>query len=121
MAKKSKANETAGDPLSDVDSYDPDSVVEPSGASTPAASEPVSPLGPPTTTAAPGLGSIELLLREANRRIEQLQAELETEREQRRALEREHYRLEASAAREPAVYSSNKLMSIGVSRTIHLP
>lgn len=98
MARKSKAEDKAADPLEGVAEFDPDAIEEAGGPDAQVASEPVSPLGPPAPVTDPGLSSIELLLKEANRRIEQLQADLTAEREQRQELERKYFQIEALAA-----------------------
>lgn len=97
MAQKSKAKEMSADPIEGVADFDPDTIEEAEISATQVASEPVSPLGPPAPVTDPGLSSIELLLKEANRRIDQLQTELTAEREQRQELERKFFQAEALA------------------------
>jgi chromosome segregation ATPase len=96
MAKNSDDQEIPVDPLEDVALFDPEASEEVTAPNT-IASEPISPLGPPTAVASPGLNSIEILLLEANKRIEQLQEELDIERKERRELEKQLYRVEATA------------------------
>ena len=98
MARKMKPKETNTDPLESVADFDPDTVIDNNSSNALVSTEPISPLGPPTVVTGPGTSSIELLLQEANRRIEQLQADLIVEREQKRELERKYYQLEATAA-----------------------
>jgi hypothetical protein len=61
MAKNSDDQETLSDPLEDVALFDPEASEEVAPPNT-IASEPISPLGPPTAVASPGLSSIEVLL-----------------------------------------------------------
>jgi chromosome segregation ATPase len=96
MAKNMDDQESVADPLEDVAIFDPEESEEVAPTNT-IASEPISPLGPPTAVASPGLSSIEVLLLEANKRIEQLQEELELERKERRELEKQLYQVEAMA------------------------
>jgi chromosome segregation ATPase len=98
MAKEPNPKENTSDPLEGVADFDPDAIEEADVADAQVASEPVSPLGPPARVSDPGLSSIELLLKEANRRIEQLQADLTAEREQRQELEKKYFQTEALAA-----------------------
>ena len=98
MARKLKAKDKDADPLESVAEFDPDTIEETDVPNAQVASEPISPLGPPAPVTDPGLSSIELLLKEANRRIDQLQADLTTEREQRQELERKYFQTEALAA-----------------------
>ncbi len=98
MARKLKAKDKDADPLESVAEFDPDTIEETDVPNAQVASEPISPLGPPAPVTDPGLSSIELLLKEANQRIEQLQADLTAEREQRQELERKYFQTEALAA-----------------------
>jgi chromosome segregation ATPase len=100
MPRKSKTapRDSAANPLETVEPFEPGPA---SAAHEPPASvadKLESPLGQAATTIA-GMSSVELLLREANNRIEALRSELAQERQQRRELEKSHYRLEAQAAR----------------------
>ncbi|MGD2048163.1 MAG: hypothetical protein PVH03_01640 [Chloroflexota bacterium] len=98
MARKSKPKDNTADPLEGVAEFDPEAIDEADVPDAQVASDPVSPLGPPAPVTDPGLSSIELLLQEANRRIEQLQADLSAEREQRQELEKKYFQAEALAA-----------------------
>jgi hypothetical protein len=94
-----KARDGGADPLESLAVYRPDPEEQESSAPPAPSNRPISPLGPPTSLANPGLTSFELLLQDARRQIEELQAELAAEREARRALERQTYLLEAAADR----------------------
>ena len=92
---QTKAKENSIDPLENVNKFDPEELEKPDGAIL-VGDKPVSPLGPPTSIAGNELSSMEILLLEANKRIEQLQLELSTERKDRRELEKKQYQLEAT-------------------------
>jgi chromosome segregation ATPase len=104
MARKAKekadeAKPVPASPLENLEVFEPGTEPPPAGSTPAVTGQPQSPLGPPrpAATSVTGLSSIELLLQEAQRRIESLQAELQVEKAERRELEREKYRLEALA------------------------
>ncbi len=105
MARKptTKAKETIEDPLEHLETFDPESIPDGAASVTTTSGGLASPLGPPEPLGGPGASPIELLLQQANRRIERLRGELTTEREQRRELEKQNYQLEATASQSEKV------------------
>lgn len=98
MTKKSKTDEehSPSDPLESLTLFDPAAMEDKDLPEAPISDRPVSPLGPPAPIVTPAGSSIEMLLHQANRRIEQLQAEVEIERRTIRDLERQNYQLQAT-------------------------
>ena len=99
MARKSKSaiEELTEDTLEGVETFDPEKQKSQTAAKN-IPSSPLSPLGTAPDARGTELQPVEVVLLEANNRIKQLQTDLAKERDRRRDLEAEHYKLEGLAA-----------------------
>jgi DNA repair exonuclease SbcCD ATPase subunit len=90
---------TMDDPLDNLPTFDPELLETADESQNRIATHPVSPLDPASIwdgeSASTAPSSVTLLLEEANRHIDKLQAELDAERVRRRELEKRNYELEA--------------------------
>ncbi len=99
MSKKSQSKNLVSDPLEGVALFDPKDQPEDDSLADPGIpDEPISPLDSTEVFSRTSLSQIEIWFQEANRRIEQLQRELASEREQRKQMEQQFYELKAIAA-----------------------